>query len=74
MTFPSIVPILFMITLLGGLLFALINRKAVNERLDDPSVPKSTLAKDGPQGGVAFLQPLAQQSPHPPRGVKPVID
>ncbi|MGY6548343.1 MAG: hypothetical protein ACXIU7_04965 [Roseinatronobacter sp.] len=74
MDYPSIVPILFMITLLGGLIFARFNKKAVEERRHDPDVPKSTLAKDGPQGGVEFLKPLSEQDDHKPRKVDPVID
>ncbi|TVP70557.1 MAG: hypothetical protein EA339_12380 [Rhodobacteraceae bacterium] len=55
MDFASIVPVLFMFTLLFVIVFALISKKAVQARAADPDVPKSTLAKDGPQGGVAFL-------------------
>ncbi len=56
MDFASIVPVLFMFTLLFVIVFALINKKAVQARAADPNVPKSALAKDGPQGGVAFLK------------------
>jgi len=58
MQYTWIVPFLFMFTLLAVCIFALVNKQATEERKDDPTVPKSTLAKDGPQGGVAFLLPL----------------
>lgn len=61
MTYGWIVPFLFMFTLLAVCVFALVSKKNTEDRIDDPNVPKSTLAKDGPQGGVAFLMPLDQQ-------------
>ena len=57
----AIVPFLSMLTLLGLALFALVSKARVEERHHDPNAPKSTLAKDGPQGGVAFLLPLAER-------------
>lgn len=74
MTSTWIIPFLFMFTLLFVILFSLFNKKAVEDRKADPSAPKSTLAKDGPQGGVAFLQPYEARQPRPARVVKPVID
>jgi len=61
MTSTWIIPFLFMFTLLFVLVFSLINKKAVKERIADPNAPKSTLAKDGPQGGVAFLLPYEER-------------
>lgn len=54
----AIVPFLSLLTLLAVAVFALVSKARVEERRHDPSAPKSTLAKDGPQGGVAFLMPL----------------
>ncbi len=61
MEYGWIVPFLFMFTLLAVCVFALVSKKEVEDRMHDPNMPKSTLAKDGPQGGVAFLTPLAEQ-------------
>lgn len=74
MTSTWIIPFLFMFTLLFVILFSLFNKKAVEARKADPSAPKSTLAKDGPQGGVAFLQPYDEREYGHARAVKPVID
>lgn len=71
MTSTWIIPFLFMFTLLGALIFSLVNKSAVEARRADARVPKSTLAKDGPQGGVAFLQPYAARKP---KHLDPVID
>ena len=62
MDYGWIVPLLFLITLLAVAVFALVSKKNVEDRRHDGSVPKSTLAKDGPQGGVAFLQPPDQRN------------
>jgi hypothetical protein len=48
MDFPSIVPVLALITLAAVLIFALRSKKKIDERKADPSVPKSTLAADAP--------------------------
>ncbi|MBZ4689091.1 hypothetical protein FAZ78_21655 [Cereibacter changlensis] len=56
MDFSWIIPLLSLVTLLAVLAFALISKGKVEERRHDPNAPKSTLAKDGPQGGVAFLR------------------
>ncbi len=77
MQYTWIIPFLFMFTLLAVCIFALVNKKAIEDRRHDPSVPKSTLAKDGPQGGVAFLQPLEEQErkrAQHDKDVDPVLD
>jgi hypothetical protein len=51
--FAWIVPFLFLVTALCVLVFAMMNKSAVERRRRDPDQPKSTLATDGPQGGVA---------------------
>ena len=58
MDYGWIVPLLSLFTLLAVLVYALVGKAAVEERKHDPSVPKSTLATDGPQGGVGFLRPV----------------
>ena len=50
-----IVPLLSLFTLLAVCVFALVSKARTEERKHDPSAPKSTLAKDGPQGGVDML-------------------
>ncbi|MDO8883762.1 MAG: hypothetical protein U0934_02705 [Pseudotabrizicola sp.] len=67
----AIVPFLSLLTLLAVATFALISKARVEERRHDPYAPKSTLAKDGPQGGVAFLMPLGARMQHMPDRVKP---
>lgn len=75
MTSTWIIPFLFMFTLLGAIIFSLVNKTAVDARKADATVPKSTLAKDGPQGGVAFLQPYGQtRARQHSRDVEPVIE
>lgn len=61
MDFTWLVPLLALVTLLAALIFALISKRAVKERMKDPTVPNSTLATDGPQGGVALINPEAEQ-------------
>jgi len=56
-----LVPLLGLGTILSVVVFALVSKKNTEDRMDDPTVPKSTLAKDGPQGGVAFLQPVGSR-------------
>ncbi|MFQ6776308.1 hypothetical protein V6Z69_13975 [Cereibacter sphaeroides] len=56
MDFAWIIPFLSLITLLAGILFAIASKDRVEARRHDPNAPNSTLAKDGPQGGVAFLR------------------
>ena len=46
MDIAFIVPVLALLTLLGGCVFALVNKQAIEARRDDPSAPKSTLAAD----------------------------
>jgi hypothetical protein len=50
MDMPFIVPVLFMITLLAGCIFALVSKAQIEARRRDPDAPKSSLAKDGPEG------------------------
>jgi len=73
MDFSWIVPILALGTLLAVGVFALVSKVKIEERMDDPTIPKSTLAKDGPQGGVAFLLPLDQRRRYVP-DVEPVLE
>ena len=46
-----IVPLLALFTLLGVTIFALVSKKEVEERKEDPNVGKSALAADGPTDG-----------------------
>ena len=64
MDYSWIVPLLALVTMLAVLIFALASKARIEERRHDPNAPKSTLAKDGPQGGVAFLVPLAERVAH----------
>jgi hypothetical protein len=73
MEYGWIIPLLFMITLLAVAIFALISKGQVEARRHDPNAPKSTLAKDGPQGGVEFLKPLDQQR-HTKPAATPVLE
>jgi len=73
MDFSWLIPFLSLFTLLAVSLFAAISKERVDERRHDPNAPKSTLAKDGPQGGVAFLLPLAEQPRFQPH-VRPVLE
>jgi hypothetical protein len=59
MDFAWIVPVLFLVTALAVVIFALVSKKKVEDRRHDPYAPRSTLAKDGPQGGVAAVDPYA---------------
>lgn len=52
-----LIPLLSLVTLLAVCVFALVSKARVEERRADPNAPKSTLAKDGPQGGVFFRKP-----------------
>ncbi|MFN3724052.1 MAG: hypothetical protein ACK4VZ_13500 [Paracoccaceae bacterium] len=53
----ALIPFLSLLTMLAILIFAMVSKARVEERRHDPNAPKSTLAKDGPQGGVGFLIP-----------------
>lgn len=66
-----IVPFLSLFTLLAVAVFALWSKERTEERRHDPNAPKSTLAKDGPQGGVAFLLPLKERLARMPERVRP---
>ncbi len=68
-----IVPLLSLLTLLAIVVFALVSKAKIEERRHDRSQPKSTLAKDGPQGGVEMLQPEGPQTRRKP-DVEPVLD
>ncbi|MFN3823626.1 MAG: hypothetical protein ACK4GW_15840 [Pseudorhodobacter sp.] len=57
MTAAFLIPLLALLTLLSVIVFALISKGRIEERRHDPSVPPSSLALDGPVGGVAFLNP-----------------
>jgi hypothetical protein len=48
MDFAYLVPLLALVTLLAVLIFALVSKKKTEERRNDQSVPKSTLAADAP--------------------------
>lgn len=43
-----LLPILALLTLLSVTVFALVSKKKVEARMDDPNAPKSALAKDSP--------------------------
>ena len=73
MDYTWIVPLLSLVTLLIVGVLALRSKVEVEERMHDPKQPVSTLAKDGPQGGVAFLIPLDQQKRRVP-DVEPVLE
>jgi hypothetical protein len=57
----AIVPFLSLFTLLAVAVLAIISKERTKERMRDPNAPVSSLAKDGPYGGVAFLMPLEQR-------------
>jgi hypothetical protein len=48
-----IIPLLALMTLLAGSVFALISQKRTEERRKDDSVPKSSLASDAPSDRTA---------------------
>ena len=48
-------PLLTLFTLLAVVIFALVSKSRTEKRRHDPNAPKSTLAKDGPQGGIDDL-------------------
>ncbi|MCU0899437.1 MAG: hypothetical protein MUC82_02955 [Cypionkella sp.] len=58
----ALLPFLSLLTMLAVLIFALVSKARVEERRHDPNAPKSTLAKDGPQGGVGFLIPVEERA------------
>ncbi|PJF10507.1 hypothetical protein [Pseudorhodobacter sp. MZDSW-24AT] len=60
----ALIPFLSLLTMLAVLIFALVSKARVEERRHDPNAPKSTLARDGKYGGVAFLKPLAERQRH----------
>lgn len=44
----TVVPVLMLVTFIAVIGFAQWNKHKVENQLDDPNDPKSTLAKDGP--------------------------
>ncbi len=44
----TLIVVLFLITALAVVVWALLSKRAVEKRMDDPDAPKSTLAKDAP--------------------------
>jgi hypothetical protein len=44
-------PILFLLTMLAGIVFALVSKRKVDQRRNDPNALKSTLASDAPSHG-----------------------
>ncbi|MDB5664917.1 hypothetical protein [Cypionkella sp.] len=73
MDYAWIVPLLALGTLLAVCIFALVSKARTEERKHDPSAPKSTLAKDGPQDGVDLLKPVEEQGERKPN-VPPVLE
>lgn len=73
MDYSWLVPFLALFTLLAVAVFALVSKERTDARRRDPKAPKSTLAKDGPQGGVAALTPPDEQ-PHSKPPARPVLD
>ncbi len=51
MDWTSLVAFLALITLLAGVVVALISKRNTEARMDDPQAKKSTLAKDAPSHG-----------------------
>ena len=47
MDFNFLLPLLAMFTLLGALIFSLVNKKQTEDRKKDDSIPPSSLAADG---------------------------
>lgn len=73
MDFTWIVPLLSLLTLGTVAALAAAGKLAILARKHDPSIPPSTLAIDGPFGGVAFLRPIdpsARRIEH----VEPVLE
>lgn len=56
MDYGWIIPVLALLTFGIVLVFALTSKAKTESDRADPRDPKSTLAKDGPNGGVAFLK------------------
>jgi H+/Cl- antiporter ClcA len=73
MDYAWIVPLLALVTLLAVALFALVSKERTEARRHDPNAPKSTLAKDGPQGGVSSLNPTGPRPEDKPH-VRPVLE
>jgi len=52
MDYNLLLPLLALFTLVAVMVLAMWSKAATERRKADPDAPKSTLAKDGPQGGV----------------------
>lgn len=48
----NLIVLLALFTLLSVTVFALVGKKKVEQRMDDPAAPKSALAKDSPGDGA----------------------
>ncbi|WP_299374062.1 hypothetical protein [uncultured Tateyamaria sp.] len=44
----SLLAVLFLVTAGAVIVFALVSKSKVEDRIEDPDAPKSTLAKDAP--------------------------
>ena len=73
MDYSWLVPFLALFTLLAVAVFAIVSKNRVEKRRHDPNAPTSTLAKDGPQGGIDALTPPDQQMANKPK-VEPVLE
>lgn len=73
MDYSWLIPFLALFTLLGVCIFALVSKERTDARRHDPNAPKSTLAKDGPQGGIAALGPAGEHPEDKPK-VPPVLE
>ena len=73
MDYSWLIPFLSLFTLLAVGVFALVSKVRTDERRPDPNAPKSTLAKDGPQGGIGALTPLDERPASKP-SVPPVLE
>lgn len=51
MDFAVFLPVLTMLTLLAGVIFAYLSGREARKRREDPNAPKSTLAADAPSDG-----------------------
>ncbi len=51
MDMPYIIVILALVTMLFALIFALVGKRQIEKRIDDPDAPKSTLAADKASDG-----------------------
>lgn len=61
----TLIAVLSFGTLGSVIAFALISKRRTDARRNDPTAPKSTLAKDGPDGGTQLLDPGPGVTPTP---------